>query len=283
MLRKSQVLQIFRKISILELIFLCVQAAEGSHANDTFRLKVDLSISGLNQEIKSWTLSDLLKFKKTTSKEKDPQSGKIQKWDGVLLSHLIEKGMEELQPERKAQVDLVVLRSSSGDRALLPRAFVSKYPILLAFQSNVQSIDQRGQLFSIVPWSSKPRILDEGLPLESYFLPQIDRIQFTSYRDQYSPLFLKKRTDPSAMRGEKLFVQNCATCHIDEKNPSAFTMMSEKTGVLRNVAGAHPPTKVSLKFKEKDWKSIVRYLDAHRAETSLSVSRLAGSPPASNP
>jgi hypothetical protein len=236
--------------------------------------------AGQNQDLKTWSvheLSDGTQFKHFVSQEKDPVTGKMTRWQGVLLSQVIEKVLNHLPLENRAQVDLVVLRNDLGARALIPRALVIKYPILLALQAKTVSSaqDGRGAICSIVPWSSKPRILHEDLPLESFFVPKLTRIELTSYKDQYGSLFLRRRTDPSAMRGEKLFVQNCVSCHAVGQGPTnpGITLQDEKKE-KQFAQNGHPAVNVKLKLSERDRKSIVRYLDAHRMENPVSVTRL---------
>ena len=160
--------------------------------------------------------------------------------------------MEDLPLDKKAQVDLVILKSEHGQPAQIPRALMTKYPLFLAYRWDSSESEKlgRGPLVSIIPWSSKPKIQSEEVPLESYFISQVTEIELTSYRDRFSPLILKRRTDPAAMRGEKLFVQNCVGC--------------------RALTGSTKLPKFN--FNEKNWKSIGQYLQAHRAENPTEIS-----------
>ena len=281
---------ILNSLCIGMVLFLGLDRVDGHQKEEMatgYRLSVTWSLQGSDtlsqsKELRSWTLGDLESLKKTGSREKDPHSGKMVKWEGVLLSHLIEKTLAHLPNEERAQVDLVVLKSKSNKKALIPRALVNKYPILLAFRSSSEagrdSFEGRGPVFSVVPWSSKPKILQEDLPLENFFLPQITQIELTNYRNQYSPLFLKRRTDPSAMRGEKLFVQNCVTCHADGAAKPMSVMVTAMMDANLNSSAKqnrfnfinldHPNTGVTLKLTDRDRKSIIRYLDAHHSEQS---------------
>jgi hypothetical protein len=237
---------------------------------------------GLTQDLKTWTLKDLrdtAQFKRHASQERDPLTGKLTRWEGVLLSQLVEKVLNDLPVESRARVDLVVLKGSQGERAQIPRALISKYPIFLALQGDSVSLGNRstahdrGPIFSVVPWSSKPKILSEDLPLENYFVSRLNRIELTSYKDQYSSLFLKRRTDPFAMRGEKLFVQNCVSCHALEQGPGFSGMTQNEQKEKQFTAAGHPSVKVTQKLTERDRRSIMRYLNAHRMENPVSVSK----------
>jgi mono/diheme cytochrome c family protein len=248
-----------------------------SAPSSAFRLVTTWAGAGSNHEIKGWSVQELShSFKKTISRERDPATGKVVKWEGVLLSSLVDKALESLPIEGRAQVDLIVLHGQNGRRALLPRAFVSKYPVLLAFQgeslSNGVESDGRGPIYSVVPWSSKPRVMREDLPLESFFVSKVTRVEFTNYRDQYNSLYLKRRTDPSAMRGEKLFVQNCVSCHTGGQGPSLSGIVDER-GTQKFALTGHPPIKAGLKLTERDRQSIIRYLNAHREENPVSMTQ----------
>ncbi len=246
-------------------------AQAGQWTTESGRLTVSWATSGRSLELRNWALGELNQFKRIASREKDPSSGKLVKWDGILLSTIVEKGLSELPSEQRAQIDLVILKNSSGESALIPRSMISKYPILLALNWAGKSQDHRGPIYSIIPWSSNSKILKEDLPLEKFFLPQIARIELSNYRDRYSFLFLKRRTDPSAMRGEKLFVQNCASCHSSGQS-SSLLGVRDKQQEVKFASGGHPEVKVKLKLSDRDRHSIVRYLDAYRMENPLSVS-----------
>ncbi len=254
----------------LAFTLLGVHGVQAKDSDESFHLKVHLNIGGLDQEIKHWPITEILHLKgvkKVKSFERDPVSGKIIPWEGVLISELIEDGMTGLLSDKRAQVDLVVLKSDIN-QALIPRAFISKYPMLLGFKKSPKSTQQEEDLYSIVPWSSKPKVLEEDLPLESYFLSHVQSIQLTSYRDQYSNLFLKRRTDPAAMRGEKLFVQSCVSCHSQVNSGSISRIFNGNGSYLPRPIGHPTGVKMISKLKERDWRSIGKYLEAYRSEGS---------------
>lgn len=247
--------------------------------------------AGTRQILNQWSLTEFSHLKKVTTREKDLESGKMTKWDGALLLTLVEKALEKLPVENRAQVDLVILKGKGGHSASIPRALLSKYPLMVAYQADGQNLDaKKGPLYSIVPWTSKPKIKNEELPLESFSIPQMMEIELANYREKYSSLFLKRRTDPSAMRGEKLFVQNCVGCHSMGRGPAMARIVEESfskkfiiqghpvlggasLGQSSGGASAEASEKQSadLRFNERDRKSIIRYLDAHRTENPVSA------------
>lgn len=220
-----------------------------------------MEASGTAQELQSWTLGDLEKVAKNSSNEKDPESGKLLRYKGVSLIQLVDQALAKITPERRAQIDLVILKGAS-DQALIPRSFIVKYSMLVAFQADGKELGADKGPYTVVPWTSKPQLLNEYLPVESYFIPQLKEIQFANYKDRYGQFYLKRRTDPAAMRGEKLFVQNCLACHAAGRGPSL-----EKTRTVANeVHTGQRPTKGMPKFSEKERRYLGNYFDAFFGE-----------------
>ncbi len=212
------------------------------------------------------TLQDLAGMKQSRAKEPAPQTSAVSSWQGPALSLIVEEGMKKLPAARRAQVDLVVLHGRGGVRALLPRAFVVKYPILVAARKEGSPLDAAtGPLATIVPWSSNKKIQLEGVPLESFFVSGLERIEFANYRELYGSVFLKRRTDPAAMRGERLFVQNCLACHAAGQGPA----VSEIARVDRNKGGSdspHPEVRGVPSLTSRDRRALRSYLDAFLGE-----------------
>jgi len=88
----------------------------------------------------------------------------------------------------------------------------------------------------------------------------VTNIILTSYQDEYAEFRLQKRTDPSAMRGEKLFLQNCISCHADKKS------MNIKSTSLNGIQ-THSPFGFEV-FSKRDIRSIDRYIDLYRKQIS---------------
>jgi hypothetical protein len=233
-----------------------------SFAAESLRISAVWNASGHEQELKTWDQKGLTKLKSRESKEKDPHSGQVVQWKGALLSDLVDQALLELPPENKAQVDLIVLRGQHGE-ALVPRSIVVKYPVMLALTKEGQSL---GGIQSVIPWTSRARILSEDLPLETYFVSGVYQVQLTNYRERYRALFLRRRTDPSAMRGEKLFVQNCISCHMEGHRVGTLnsrTIASSEHPQVRGALGAAP--KINL----RDRRYLTSYLDAYRSENPI--------------
>src|SRR5690349_13384176 len=123
---------LFLYTSSIYLIAISIFNAQAAIEPDSERLTVAWTTAHSNQELKNWGLKEIQQFKRILSHEKDPQTGKVAQWNGILLSHLVQQGLDVLPSEKRAQIDLVILKNKAGETALMPRALVSKYPILLA-------------------------------------------------------------------------------------------------------------------------------------------------------
>ncbi len=195
-------------------------------------------------------------LKSVTSTEKDPTSGGSVQWKGVLLSELVEKAIDGLAADDKAQVDLIIAKNSKGVEVLIPRALVVRYPLLLGSTAEKSTT-------IVVPWTSKPKIMEEALPLETYFISDVTQLDLANYKSRFGSYFLKKRTDPAAIRGEKFFVQTCIACH-SHSNPQFETR-------ARTIASSeHPSVKGIVKLNDKNRKSLLSYLDAYTGEKGSS-------------
>jgi len=164
-------------------------------------------------------------------------------WSGHSLSEIVEKASQTLTPAEKSGIDLVVLVNEQGKEVFVPRAFLVKYPRII-LSTRV-----------VLPKQMQPKILKEGLQLELLELEGVSKILLTSYQERFGFFKLTKRTDPAAIRGERLFLQNCVFCHSKEKsltvNEDQLTLSLSKT--------SHPVFLMS-KLEKKEIRSIGRYL-----------------------
>ena len=246
--------------------------AFGSMQHPGFKLVTYWKAHGQVQELKQWTLGELAQLKKSQTREKDPLTGRVLQWEGVVLSQLVDSALEKLPLESRAQVDLVILKGDDGDQAIIPRSFINKYPFLLAYRWSSGahlSSSPMGPLFSVVPWTSKPSVFNEDLPIEKYFVKSLSKVELASYRELYGPLYLKRRTDPFAMRGEKLYVQNCVSCHHEASGSSPHGLLTdEKTQKFMHEG--HPSLLTTpVRLTDRDRRSVLRYFEAYRSENAV--------------
>ena len=250
--------------------FSALSAALGA-APGEFTLKAELNRAGVHQELKNWNLADLHAVRQISCQEKDPGSQKVCLWKGVSLSALVDGAIKGLSAEEKAHIDLVILRNDKGDQALIPRAFLNKYSIMLATERDKKNLGSSGPLYSVAPWTSNSKIKQEGMFLEALFISSVSQIELTNYKERYSGLYLKRRTDPAAMKGEKLFVQNCLGCHATGPSPSGRALASS----------GHPAVKGMPTLEAKDIRPLASYLDAYRLENPSQSAAAPGNQPIS--
>ncbi len=118
----------------------------------------------------------------------------------------------------------------------------------------------------ILPATSNAKIQKESILLDPLFVADLESVTLTSYQFHYADLFLKKRTDPAAMRGEKLFMQNCVSCHQNGVKSASFTEVTthpEAPGVsgLKNI------------LEPKQIRSLGSYLEAYRSQGAAQAQR----------
>ncbi len=148
---------------------------------------------------------------------------------------------------------------------MLPRALVQKYPIIVATSRDGLPLGALGPAMTILPWTTRPTLKGEGAPLENLFVAGLESIELANYREVYGRLFLRRRTDPSAMRGEKLFVQNCLTCHTSGKGP-AVDEIAQHSRSKRLSDSGHPTVKGGPVLSSRDRRALQSYLDAFLGE-----------------
>lgn len=220
-----------------------------------------------SRALKTWSLADLRGMKQQGSREKDPRSGKMFDYKGVVLSDLVDQALEALPsiPDR-SRIDLVILKNAKGERAFVPRAFAIKHPMIIAHSRDGKPAE--GGLQSVVPWSSRTKVLGEPVPLEKFFLSNVSEIELASYGERYGQFRLKRRTDPLVMRGEKLFFQSCVNCHAAGTGPAIHAVASEAAG-RRLASDGHPTVKGAPRLEGRERQAISAYLDSYRAEASF--------------
>jgi hypothetical protein len=226
-------------------------------------LNVVLKSGAAEKPLKTWDGAALKKLKNLSSQEKDPVTGEIVSWKGVSLAALIDQSLESLTVEERAKIDLVILKNEAGAQAFVPRSLINLYPVLLAWDRS-GGLGTRGPWYTVVPWSSRPKMLKEILPFERYFMPSLTRVELANRQSLYGAYYLSNRGNPSAMRGEKIFVQNCLGCHSPDQVPKITTADSENRGVASRAEHA----KGAPKLDARDWRALLSYFAEYRAEVS---------------
>jgi hypothetical protein len=223
---------------------------------------VDWPSGAASQQPTVYTSADLTHVRKISSTEVDPMTGKATQWEGISLGDLLDRAMKPMTNDQKAQIDLVVLKSGEGGEsaaeALIPRSFIVKYPVMLANRRDHKPLSN---FESVAPWTSKSKTKEEGLPLETYFLKGVVQVELANYRERFGNVFLKNRKEPTALRGEKIFIQNCMSCHNSAKGEKGITE-------ARRFIDSHPTVAGSPKLNEREQRSLKTYLETYQAENA---------------
>lgn len=224
------------------------------------QLNVSFQDQGNSNILKSLADSDFKKLKSESSSEYDSVSQKAESWKGVTLAHLIEVSIEGLPIEKRATIDLVVLKNQKGEEALIPRGFVTKFSPLIVMASEQgkrsSALSGRGPFLSVARNTSKPLSLKEELPVDRYSVSNLVEVELTNYKNRFASFYLEKRGDPAAVRGEKAFVQDCLGCH------------TAKAGIASDLITkyeAKTPDK-HQKISDKSKRSLDAYLKAYQHE-----------------
>jgi mono/diheme cytochrome c family protein len=217
-------------------------------------------------------------------------------WTSINVSNLVDLWIEGMPTEQKAAFDLLVFEKEaeggrSGHRALVPRWLVNKYPIRLAWARKGEPLQgNAGPWALVIPGSSLKAVAKEELPLHHYSGNGFGKVTLTNYRTQFPELFLKRRSDPVSMRGEKLFVQNCMSCHgaglapelhlqngtfagesaVKDSGKKSELGASEVDLKIKRIAEVgHPSVPGGPTWGFRDRKALVNYLESFRRENPI--------------
>ncbi len=211
-------------------------------------LEVRLRTSKEAQSLLSWEAKQFLKLKWSTFKEKGAS------YRGVLLSDFLDQSMASLSVAQRAQIDLLIFKNIKGREWTIPRAWIIQYPVRLGIT---------GEKFSVwIPSEALSQLAKQGKSKEDRFFEEVESVDLTSTLIRYAPLFLARRTDPSAIRGEKLFVQNCAECHASGMGPAP------RQRTLASVATDHEKHAFLSRQEPRALRALESYLESHRMELS---------------
>lgn len=251
----------------LKVLFTLVAALIGPYANAALQISWESPGAQAPKVLKSFELGELESRSLTTLNEKDPLAKDLSatsKFQGLSLALLVEEATQSFTAADRSLTDLIVLKTRAGREVLMPKAFLVKYPqIQVALKRNGQKLGDESPRI-ILPASTNAKIQKENILLEPMFVSEVASITLSSYKQRYGSVFLKRRTDPAAMRGEKLFLQNCMTCHTQPEVAMSVLTTAEKIEKL--AQGEHPTVPGSSSFKtvfdKKAVRSLVSYLEA---------------------
>ena len=173
----------------------------------------------------------------------------------LSLKKLVEQATSGMSGDENAGIDLLIVEGAGGKKAFVPRHVLQRYDLFLA----KPNLETAVGLDIVVPRKVFPKISSEHLPLDSYMLESVTAIELTNYKTHYGPYILKKRSDPAAARGEKLFLQTCLGCHSVHNKVETASLKAklDQTEKFVHKVGPGLPT-----FDEKEVKSLRSFVKA---------------------
>ncbi len=194
-------------------------------------------------------------------RELDPSTGARVSWRGIPWVPFIEGALSQLTPEDRTQIDLLAVSSTERPREtiLIPRWLVVKYSPWIALERDGKPIAPT----IVFPWSTRATLSREEVPALSFLVKSVGKVTLTGTRAQYASMVLLRRTDPVALRGEKLFLKNCMACHsagfARQRGPAPAVreLAASQSGIpghrsLRGLAHLDTPAR----------RALVKYIDA---------------------
>lgn len=264
--------KMINNIKVLFFIVAIVVSFTGVQAAEKVVLKVVWNASSADRLLKTRTLEDLSGMSMVSSRERDPASGQMVEWKGVLISKWIEKELAELPLDQRSQVDLLILKNTQGQQAIIPRYVVKSYPLMLAWEKDQKKLLESNEAFTVVvPWSSGSKITQTHYPWTAYQISGVREIQLSSYQSRFSSLLLKRRTDPAAVRGEKMVVENCLSCHGNGRARGFHDYAAKLSELPQQVSSAHARSE-GPELKGRDLRAFMSYLAEYRTEKSTEQS-----------
>jgi len=235
-------------MKLIQMLLLSSLLTSPAHATD-------LSITYLGKRVlQTWRPEDLKKLPTRRIQETFPGNSKKTSFEGPTLDQIITQTLNHhLTVEERALIDLVVLKEKSGKEIFIPRSFITKYPVVY----------DRGQVTP--PTSTRPKASDENLPVKSYFLKEVFEMDLAYSKERFGKVYLKNRSDPGAVRGEKFFVQTCLGCHGSTHHQKVYeSVLSQPNNVEKlqnhqNVVGFP-------QLNKKVIQSLASYLQAYAKE-----------------
>lgn len=207
-------------------------------------------------------LAETWRMKLRETRERHPQTGSLERFQGVSFNAQIEAALEKLTPAERARVDLVLVEGRSGT-AYFPRSFLTRHPVLWGAVRSAKMPDP-ASLGIVVPWTSRAhKIEPDLLPTATYFVMGPRKVRLAAYRGVLPPeTFLKNRRDPLQLRGEKRFIQTCLGCHVP-RDPEAMRALFPRTlKAGEAVWDKHTGIPSVAEFSNLDREAIRHYLSA---------------------
>jgi hypothetical protein len=109
------------------------------------------------------------------------------------------------------------------------------------------------------------------LPVEVFQIQDIQSVQLANHKLVYKGISLNVRTNPAASRGEKLFLQNCLSCHATPRTQTIepLSLITKLTADHLSKHTAIHSTALKTGLTPKDIRGLEAYRDALVAQKSV--------------
>jgi hypothetical protein len=226
-------------------------------------------IPGQARTVLQVSMADLEKTwrsKLKETRERHPQTGTLERFQGVSFNAQIEAALEKLTPSERARVDLVMVEGRSGV-AYLPRSFLTRHSVLWG-SLRAEKMPAPSALSLIVPWTSRAhKIEPDLLPTATYFVLGPKKVRLSAYRGVLPPeTFLKNRRDPLQLRGEKRFIQTCLGCHVPRDLQAMRALFPRTLQAGESLWEKHTNIPAVAQFTNLDREALRHYLVAVERE-----------------
>lgn len=194
------------------------------------------------RNLNSWTFERIRAEGKWVERSEEGRN-----WEGVTFLSLLERSFEELTPEERSLTDWLVVTTYDGKRVSFPRFLTNRYQVLVG-----RAKDRPADGWHLVlPVEAQPKIRQEFLPLSALRGVSIQQITFTRLEAVVAQdLFLRDRSNPLALRGEKRFLQTCVACHQGQSQYQGANTL------LREIPKSHPKLE---NWTRLDWIGLEMY------------------------
>lgn len=238
-------------------VFVC--SSEAARLSSGPPVEVYRLIGGQKTLLKRWQGEEWAKLKVQSINERNLRSGQSQEGSGFVVSQWIQKVTEGLSAPERAEIDLIEFEGSRG-HAWVPWFLINRFRVSMTLGDGKRA--PIGWSLTM-PVRSQPEILLEGVPLAAMELEGVERVVLSRYSDRTAGLKLEKRSDPVALRGEKLFQQGCASCHGQTPNLILTSVSSMDPAVWQK----RHPSVVWAELKDKEWRGLRAFATVWLSET----------------
>lgn len=221
---------------LLRNAFFCVTIlAQAPASAGTLTLLYNPDVTTSPEQLKQWSEAEL-------SKQRRPGD--------ISLKELVEVSSASLTDTKLSEVDLFNFYDPSGKIiARVPRFLIWRDRVRLRFDLKSKTLSAK-----VLPTEG------QLVPFAEMDVASLARVEMVNSWKQYPGIRLGLRTNPAAVRGEKLLTHNCLSCHSLPKNPPLNARMA--CGLERQALNLKHGDKWSHALDEYAHRGLQAYCEA---------------------